>query len=113
MMEKCSCCAGAGRILAPETVVRRMERALDRVAAAGRERGITILAHSAIALHLLEHEREFLGRKREGLGISVELRDDPLLRLDEFRSSPTPRSPISRRSTSPSRSRRPVGPVIV
>lgn len=85
MMERCSCCAGAGRILAPETVVRRMERALDRVAVAGSERGITILAHSAIALHLLENEREFLGRKREGLGIPVELRDDPLLRLDEFR----------------------------
>ena len=85
LMESCPCCEGAGRILAPETVVRRVERALDRVAAAGRERGITVLAHPAIALHLLEREREFLDRKRASVGIPVDLRDDPLLRLDEFR----------------------------
>ena len=85
MMESCPYCEGTGRILAPETVVRRLERALDRVAAAGRESGITILTHPVIALHLLEREREFLGRMRNSGGIAIELRDNPLLGLDEFR----------------------------
>ena len=85
MMEPCPYCEGAGRILASETVVRRLERALDRVAAAGRESGITILTHPVIALHLLEREREFLGRMRSSGGIAIDLRDDPLLGLDEFR----------------------------
>ena len=40
MMEPCPYCEGAGRILASETVVRRLERALDRVAAAGRRAGL-------------------------------------------------------------------------
>ncbi|WP_419933624.1 Rne/Rng family ribonuclease [Candidatus Palauibacter sp.] len=85
MMEPCRCCEGEGMILASETVVRRVERALDRVAAAGKERGITILTHPVIALHFLEREREFLNRKRASAGIPLELRDNPLLRLDEFR----------------------------
>ena len=85
MMEPCPCCQGQGRILASETVVRRVERALDRVAAAGKERGITILTHPVIALHLLEHEQEFLDRKRARTAVPIEVRDDPLLRLDEFR----------------------------
>ena len=38
-----------------------------------------------IALHLLEREREFLDRMRESGGIRIELRDNPLLGLDEFR----------------------------
>ncbi|WP_419164490.1 Rne/Rng family ribonuclease [Candidatus Palauibacter sp.] len=85
MMEPCPYCEGAGRILASETVVRRLERALDRVAIAGKESGITILTHPVIALHLLEREREFLDRKRSGGGLVIELRDNPLLGLDEFR----------------------------
>ena len=85
MMDPCPCCEGEGKILASETVVRRLERALDRVAVAGKERGITVLTHPVVALHLLEREREFLDRKRSSAGIALDLRDDPLLRLDEFR----------------------------
>ena len=85
MMEPCPYCEGTGRILAPETVVRRVERALHRVSTAGKERGLTLLTHPVIALHLLEKEREFLDGQRRHLGIALEVRDNPLLGLDEFR----------------------------
>ena len=85
MMEPCPYCEGTGRILAPQTVVRRIERALHRVSLAGKERGITILTHPVIALHLLENERGFLKEQRESTKIAVDVRDNPLLGLDEFR----------------------------
>jgi len=85
MTEPCPYCEGTGRILAPETVVRRVERALNRVSHAGRERGITILTHPVIALHLLEEEPAFLQGLDQSLNLRLDVRDDPLLGLDEFR----------------------------
>jgi ribonuclease G len=85
MTEPCPYCEGTGRILAPETVVRRTERALTRVSRAGQERGITILTHPVIALHLLEEEPEFLKNLGSDLHLTLDVRDDPLLGLDEFR----------------------------
>ena len=85
LMPACPYCNGLGGMLAPETVVRRLERALERVFVAGTERGITILAHPVVALYLLEEERSFLDGKRKRGGIAIELRDNPLLGLDEFR----------------------------
>jgi len=85
MMEPCPYCEGTGRILAPETVVRRVERALNRVRLAGKERGLTLLTHPVIALHLLEKEQDFLKVRRRELKMSLEVRDNPLLGLDEFR----------------------------
>ena len=85
MTEPCPYCEGTGRILAPDTVVRRIERALRRVSMAGRERGITILTHPVIALHLLESEPLFLAELSEEHGLELDVRDNPLLGLDEFR----------------------------
>ncbi|MDH3732508.1 MAG: Rne/Rng family ribonuclease [Gemmatimonadota bacterium] len=85
MTGPCPYCEGTGRILAPETVVRRIERALTRVSRAGRERGITILTHPVIALHLLENEPRFLSGLGADLNLDLDVRDDPLLGLDEFR----------------------------
>jgi len=85
MMTPCTYCEGTGRILAPQTVVRRIERALQRVSTAGKERGITILTHPVIALHLLENETDFLKDQRARTKIVLEVRDNPMLGLDEFR----------------------------
>jgi len=85
MTEPCPYCEGTGRILGPETVVRRAERALLRVSKAGQERGITILTHPVIALHLLEEEPGFLEELGNDLSLRLDVRDDPLLGLDEFR----------------------------
>ena len=85
MMTPCTYCEGTGRILAPQTVVRRIERALQRVSTAGKERGITILTHPVIALHLLENETDFLEGQRARTKIVLEVRDNPMLGLDEFR----------------------------
>ncbi|MDX1577360.1 MAG: Rne/Rng family ribonuclease [Gemmatimonadota bacterium] len=85
LMEPCPYCEGTGTILTPDTVVRRIERGLHRVRTEGKERGITILTHPVVALHLLENEREFLETQSDAAGIPLDVRDSPLLGLDEFR----------------------------
>jgi ribonuclease G len=84
MTDACPFCRGSGRILAPETVVRRLERALHR-ASSGKERGLTILTHPVVALYLLEEEPGFLEAQRKQGRFTLDIRDDPLLGMDEFR----------------------------
>ncbi len=81
----CEHCGGGGRVFTPPTVIRRVERSLKRAAASGQERAIQIRVHPEVALHVLEEEPEFLKRLRERMPIDLELRDDPLLREDQFR----------------------------
>ncbi|HXE58188.1 MAG TPA: Rne/Rng family ribonuclease [Gemmatimonadales bacterium] len=85
MTTECPTCAGLGRVFRPEVVARRMERALKRVAHEHRERQITIRVHPEVALYLLEEEPKLLQQLGKLTGLELELRDDPMIRLDEFR----------------------------
>jgi len=80
----CEHCRGTGRIYTPRTVVRRVERSLLRAGAAG-ERSVVIRVHPEVALEILESESDFLKRLSAKAGLELDLRDDPLLREDEFR----------------------------
>ena len=81
----CEHCGGAARVFTPPTVVRRVERSLKRAAASGNERSILVRVHPQVALHVLEDEPDFLKRLRGRTRLELDLRDDPLLREDEFR----------------------------
>lgn len=83
--EPCPTCNGSGRIFTPETVVRRVERALRRVASDGQERAVTIRLHPEVALYVLEQENDFLRRNERAANVRLNLRDDPLMQPDEFR----------------------------
>ena len=85
LTDGCPCCGGSGRIFTPPTVARRIERSLRRVAAAGEEREIRIRTHPEVALYVLESEPDLLRRLADETDLDVELRDDPLLKHDEFR----------------------------
>ncbi|MCI0435360.1 MAG: Rne/Rng family ribonuclease [Gemmatimonadetes bacterium] len=85
LTEACSHCGGTGRVFRPDTVVRRIERAARRISVQQAAREITIRVHPEVALHLIESEPDFLGRLRRSLNLAVDLRDDPLMRQDEFR----------------------------
>lgn len=81
----CPCCAGSGRIFTPETVVRRIERAVRRIAAEGKERSLIVRLHPEAALFILEQETELLRRLERESRIAITLRDDPLMQQDGFR----------------------------
>ena len=67
------------------TVVRRVERSLDRVAAAGKEKRIVIRLHPEVALQILEQEAGFLPGIQKRTRMKIRLLDDPLMRQDEYR----------------------------
>jgi ribonuclease G len=81
----CPHCGGAGRIVTPATVVRRLERAVRRVAAAREEKRLVIRMHPEVALHILEEEPNLLRHLESEYRVDIEVRDDPLMRADEFR----------------------------
>lgn len=85
LTEVCTSCGGAGRVFTPATVVRRIERSLNRAAASKEERRIVVRVHPEVALQVVEEEPDFLKRLRKGTRLELDLRDDPLMRQDEFR----------------------------
>jgi ribonuclease G len=85
MTTDCPTCAGSGRVFTPEVVARRMERALRRAGHEHRERQLAVRLHPEVALYLLEEEPKLLQTLSKLTGIDLELRDDPMMRLDEFR----------------------------
>jgi ribonuclease G len=85
MTNACSACNGTGRVFRPEVVVGRLERTLRRVAHTDAERQLTVRLHPDVALFLLEQEPNFLKNLRKTLKLDLDIRDDPIMGLDEFR----------------------------
>jgi ribonuclease G len=81
----CPTCGGSGRIFTPETVVRRVERAVQRGSAEAKEKALEVRVHPEVALYILEEEPGFLRRLERDNRVRVNLRDDPLMQQDEFR----------------------------
>lgn len=85
MTTDCPTCSGSGRVFRPEVVARRLERSLKRVGLERRERQMAVRLHPEVALYLLEEEPKLLQSIARQIGVELELRDDPMMRLDEFR----------------------------
>jgi len=85
MTEACPTCSGTGRVFTPETIVRRMERSVKRMVVEGKRDHLVVRLHPDVAMYVLESEPELLKKLEKGAGFSVDLRDDPLLRPDEFK----------------------------
>jgi len=85
MTEPCPTCEGTGRVFTPETIVRRMERSVRRMVVEGRRDNLLVKLHPDVAMYVLEQERELVQRLQKSASFSLELRDDPLLKPDEFK----------------------------
>ena len=85
MTESCPTCHGTGRVFTAETILRRMERAVKRMSVEGRKDPLVIKLHPEVAMYVLEQEKDVMKRLEKAVGFGVELRDDPLLRQDEFK----------------------------
>jgi ribonuclease G len=81
----CGSCGGMGRVYTPATVVRQIERTLKRAVASKEEKSIVVRVHPEVALRVIEEEPGLLKRLRGGTRLELQMRDDPLMRLDEFR----------------------------
>ncbi|MFN8582838.1 MAG: Rne/Rng family ribonuclease [Gemmatimonadaceae bacterium] len=85
MTESCPTCHGTGRVFTPETIIRRVERSVKRMAVEGKRDHLVVKLHPEVALYVLENEQDLMRKLEKAVGFSLELRDDPLLRPDEFK----------------------------
>ena len=85
LTEVCEQCGGTGRLYTAATVIRRIERSLKRVAVSKDEHRLVVRVHPEVALQVLEEEPDFLRRVGKKTRLDLDLRDDPLMRQDEFR----------------------------
>ena len=85
MTTDCPTCSGSGRVFRPEVVARRLERSLKRAGYEHRDRQLAVRLHPDVALYLLEEEPKLVQALGRQIGIELEVRDDPMMRLDEFR----------------------------
>jgi len=85
MTTDCPTCSGSGRVFRPEVVTRRLERTLRRVGHEHREKSLSVRIHPEVALYLLEEEPKLLTTLAKANGLELEVRDDPMMHLDEFR----------------------------
>jgi ribonuclease G len=85
MTTECPACSGTARVFTPEVVARRLERSLRRAGRERRERQLSVRLHPEVALYLLEEEPRLIPNLGKLTGLELELRDDPMMRLDEFR----------------------------
>ena len=83
--EACPTCNGTGRVLTPETIVRRMERSVKRMVVEGRRDNLLVKLHPDVVMYVLEQERDLAQKLQKVANFSLELRDDPLLKPDEFK----------------------------
>ncbi len=85
LTEPCAACNGTGYVWAPATVVREIERCVRRAAAAGERQEILVRVHPEVALQIMESEPRFVRELSRRTRLRLDLRDDPLMRRDEFR----------------------------
>ena len=85
MTEACPTCHGTGRVFTPETIIRRVERSVKRVGLEGKRDNLVVRLHPDVAMYVLQEESDFVRKLEKALPFRLELRDDPLLRPDEFK----------------------------
>ena len=77
MTEPCPTCSGTGRVFTPETIVRRIERAVKRMAVEGKRESLLVKLHPEVALHLLEEEKDFLKKLEKVAGTPIVVQNRP------------------------------------
>ena len=85
MTGPCPTCEGTGRVFTPETIIRRLERSVRRMVVEGRKDNLLVKLHPEVAMYVLEEEKELVQKLQKSAPFSLELRDDPLLKPDEFK----------------------------
>jgi ribonuclease G len=81
----CEMCGGSGRVFTPETIVRRMERSVRKMVLEGRRENLLVKLHPDVVMYVLEQERDLAQKLQKVANFSIEIRDDPLLKPDEFK----------------------------
>jgi ribonuclease G len=85
MTEACPTCHGTGRVFTAETIARRVERSVRKAGLEGKKDPMVVRVHPDVAMYVLESEKDLVKKLEKAVGFGLELRDDPLLKPDEFK----------------------------
>ncbi len=85
MTEACPTCHGTGHVFTAETVTRRVERSIRKAGLEGKKDPLVVRVHPEVAMYVMENEKDLIKKLEKAVGVSLELRDDPLLKPDEFK----------------------------
>ena len=85
LTEPCAVCEGSGHVWTAATLVREIERSVYRAGVSGEEQQILIRVHPQVALQIMEFEPRFIRKLSRRARLRLDIRDDPLMRPDEFR----------------------------
>ena len=85
LTEPCGACGGTGHIWTAPTLIREIERCVHRAAAVGDDTDLLVRVHPEVALQVMESEPRFLRKLASRTRLRVDMRDDPLMRHDDFR----------------------------
>jgi ribonuclease G len=86
MSEPCSSCGGSGRVLSPASAATMLERFLERASIKKKHKNLVVTLHPKLASYLLGDGSRRVGYLANMDRMKVELREDPKLRVDEFRA---------------------------
>jgi len=84
LTDVCPTCEGRGRIFTPDVVTGELEIALRKISPNYRNNQLLLKVHPAVALHLMEQEFQLLQKLESETRTKLQLRDDPLMRIDDF-----------------------------
>ncbi len=85
LTEPCTACGGSGHVWTAATLIREIERAVRRAGVSGQERQILIRVHPQVVLQIMDFEPRFVRRLSRDTRLRLDIRDDPLMRPDDFR----------------------------
>lgn len=85
LTDPCVACGGTGRVWSAPALVREVEQCVRRAAALGDDQQLLVRVHPQVALQIMEFEPRFVRTLARRTRLRLDLRDDPLLRHDEFR----------------------------
>ena len=84
LTETCPTCGGRGRLFTADAITGEIERAVMRVHSERKGKSLMIKAHPQVALHLMEKDQSVIAELENATGLTIQLRDDPLMRQDEI-----------------------------
>ena len=85
LSEPCTCCGGSGRVMSVISTATRLERFIERASLDKKNRNLVVSIHPVIAEFLYEEEGRRMDHISSVSQLSIEFREDPKLRVDEFR----------------------------
>lgn len=85
LSEPCSCCGGSGRVLSLVSTATMLERFIERAAMKKTHRNLVISVHPELADYLHEEDGKRMDHIASISHLSIEIREDDQLRVDEFR----------------------------